>query len=639
MIPFFIFLICSLNIQQPRFAAAQQDCPPASCSPSGGPIVRFPFRLIGRHPQHCGYPGFDLSCNPTNNRTEFDFQFPARASARNIILPLSAKATVNEIDYRAQVIRLSVFRGSCLPAQVPEVSSSPSPFQFHIKIMYYGAGDGYTLFNCSGALDNYEEWARPMGPITCLARGNHRVYAYRSSTSVTDLPLSRCVKMYNVSDISEVLLDGLREYSVDDTYLHWPEPVCTNCESRANYCGFNTNNQTQCFHIPTQSHHNKQGSISDKAVIAIVVVAVFTALAFAALFYFYTLKRRKQSKERRTERFLEDHKARRLTRYTYSDIKTITDGFKHKLGQGGYGSVFRGKLSTDILVAVKVLTNIKGNGEDFINEVGTIGNIHHVNVVRLVGYCADGYKRALVYEFLENDSLNKYLSSGKQSSTVGWEKLLEIALGVARGLDYLHQGCKQRILHFDIKPHNILLDHNLNPKVADFGLAKLCSKEKSVVTMTGARGTIGYIAPEVFSRNFGKVSYKSDIYSYGMVLLDMVGGRREFGEAAAQDSGEVYFPEWMYNQLEKGEDIAIHVDNVEETDIVKRLIIVGLWCIQWYPADRPSMKLIIQMLEAQNMPIMPPNPFAASNSANSTSPLSSSSSTMYTTSTTTTFTS
>ncbi|XP_057774237.1 rust resistance kinase Lr10-like [Salvia miltiorrhiza] len=626
MILFLIFLlICSVNLEEARFAAGQGECVATSCSPSG-PIIRFPFRLKGRQPESCGYPGFELSCNPTNNRTEFDFQFPVRPSARNVVLPLSAKATVQEIDYATQVIRISVLHGSCLPPRVPQFSSSPSPFQFYVKIMYYGAGSGYTLFNCSGPLDDPRGWA--LGPIACLARGNHRVYAYRSSDSVTELPLSRCVKMYNVSDVSEVLLDGLREYSVDDTYLHWPDPDCGNCEARRMYCGFNTNNQTQCFDMPKQPHQGKQG-VSDNVVIAVVVVGVFTAaLAFAALFYMYRAKMRKQRKERRIERFLEDYKALRPTRYTYSDIKAITDGFKHKLGQGGYGTVFKGKLSTDIPVAVKVLTNIKGDGEEFINEVGTIGKIHHVNVVRLVGYCADGYRRALVYEFLENDSLNKYISSGKQGSTVGWEKLQEIALGVARGLDYLHQGCKQRILHFDIKPHNILLDHNLNPKVADFGLAKLCSKEQSVVTMTGARGTIGYIAPEVFSRNFGKVSYKSDIYSYGMVLLDMVGGRRKFG-AEAQDSGEVYFPEWMYNQLEKGEDIAIQVDKVEESEIVKRLIIVGLWCIQWYPADRPSMKLVMQMLEGENMPIMPPNPFAASNSADITS----SSSTVFSSST------
>ena len=125
-----------------------------------------------------------------------------------------------------------------------------------------------------------------------------------------------------------------------------------------------------------------------------------------------------------------------------------------------------------------------------------MGRIHHVNVVRLVGFCADGVKRALMYEFLPNDSLNKFIFSAKHS--LGWEKLQSIAIGIAKGIEYLHQGCEQRILHFDIKPHNILLDHNFNPKISDFGLAKLCSKDQSVVSMTIARGTMGYITREIF---------------------------------------------------------------------------------------------------------------------------------------------
>lgn len=352
-------------------------------------------------------------------------------------------------------------------------------------------------------------------------------------------------------------------------------------------------------------------------ITVVVVVVLVVLMVFLGLYYFISLKKKKE--EKKFAKFLENYKALKPTRFSYADIKKITEQFKDRLGKGGYGTVYKGKLTNDIFRAVKVLNQSKGNGEDFINEVSTIGRIHHINVVRLVGYCADGCRRALVYEFLPHDSLDKIIRSRKQSSSLGWEKLKQIAIGIAKGLDYLHQGCNKRILHFDIKPQNILLDQNFNPKVADFGLAKLCSREQSVVAMTAARGTIGYIAPEVFSRNFGSVSYKSDVYSYGMLLLDIVGGRKRFNSKAEESSSsEIYYPEWMYNQLEKGEEIANQIDikGEEDNKIFKKITIVGLWCIQWYPSDRPSMKVVIQMLEGENLPIMPPNPFGAAASPN-----------------------
>lgn len=257
--------------------------------------------------------------------------------------------------------------------------------------------------------------------------------------------------------------------------------------------------------------------------------------------------------------------------------------------------------------------NTKGNGEEFINEVGIIGKIHHVNVVRLVGYCADGFRRALICEFLPNDSLEKFASFDHDKHLLGWKKLLDIAMGIAKGIQYLHQGCDQQILHFDIKPHNILLDKNLNPKITDFGQAKLCSKEQNVVSMTTARGTLGYIAPEVFSRNFGNVSYKSDIYSFGMLLLEMVGGKENF-DVMVNSTNQIYFLEWIYNRLDSGEELGIRIQDEGDAKIAKKLAIVGLWCIQWYPIDRPSMHAVIQMLEGDGDTLVkPPNPFASAN--------------------------
>ena len=315
----------------------------------------------------------------------------------------------------------------------------------------------------------------------------------------------------------------------------------------------------------------------------------------------------------RIEKFLEDYKAFNPTRFSYADIKRITNGFKDKLGEGSHRAIFKGRLSNEILVAVKMLNNIdQGDGKDFINEVGTMGKIHHVNVVRLLGFCADGFHRALVYDFFSNGSLQKFTSSpANKDNFPGWEKLQKIALGIARGIEYLHQGCDHRILHFDINPRNVLLDDSLTPKITDFGLAKLCSKNQSIVSMTTARGTLGYIAPEVFSRNFGNVSYKSDIYSYGMLLLEMVGGRKNMG-MSSEENLQVLYPDWIHNLLE-GEEIHINTDDEGDVKIAKKLAIVGLWCIQWHPIERPSMKTVIQMLEGEADKLkMPPRPFDTS---------------------------
>ncbi|GLT59241.1 hypothetical protein SLA2020_320710 [Shorea laevis] len=322
---------------------------------------------------------------------------------------------------------------------------------------------------------------------------------------------------------------------------------------------------------------------------------------------------RKAAKEAqlKIEKFLEDYTALKPSRYSYADIKKITDQFRDKLGEGAYGTVFKGRLSNDALVAVKVLNNFKATGEEFINEVGSMCRIHHVNVTRLIGFCADGNKRALVYEYLPNESLEKFIFVAKEEDHhLGWEKLQDIAIGIAKGIEYLHQGCDQQILHFDIKPHNILLDKNFNPKISDFGLAKLCSKEQSAVSMTAARGTMGYIAPEVLSRNFGRVTHKSDVYSFGMLLLEMVGGRKNI-DATVESTSQVYFPEWVYNCLDRGEELRIRIENEGHAKIARKLTIVGLRCIQWYPADRPSMKAAIHMLEGEvDSLTVPPNPFS-----------------------------
>ncbi|XP_073223624.1 rust resistance kinase Lr10-like isoform X3 [Cicer arietinum] len=388
----------------------------------------------------------------------------------------------------------------------------------------------------------------------------------------------------------------------------WSEPNCKHCESKGKRCGLNNtaSKEVYCF------HKNKQGSSTALVTTGSILGSLFFILLTGAIYHIYDSYILKKEKEAIIEKFLKDYRALKPTRYSYIEIKRITNNFGDKLGQGAYGNVYKGNISKEFIVAVKILNVSLGNGQDFLNEVGTMGRIHHVNIVRLIGFCADGFKRALIYEFLPNGSLQKFINSPENKKNfLGWKKLHEVALGIAKGIEYLHQGCDQRILHFDIKPQNVLLDHNFIPKICDFGLAKLCSRDQSVVSMTAARGTLGYIAPEVFSRNFGKVSYKSDVYSYGMMLLETIGGRK-ITEDLEENTSHVHYPEWIYNLLDDQDEMRIHVDDEEDAKVARKMATVGLWCIQWHAMDRPSMQMVIQMFEGDvdKTPI-PPNPFAS----------------------------
>ncbi|KAL7171143.1 hypothetical protein ACSBR2_035902 [Camellia fascicularis] len=313
--------------------------------------------------------------------------------------------------------------------------------------------------------------------------------------------------------------------------------------------------------------------------------------------------------------FLNNYASLSPKKYTYSDVKKMTNSFRVKLGQGGYGCVFKGKLDNGCLVAVKVLKGLKGSGEEFINEVATISRTSHVNIVTLMGFCFEGHNRALIYEFMPNGSLEKFIYDGNSLTyrQLGWEVLYQIAIGIARGLEYLHRGCNMRILHFDIKPHNILLNEDFCPKISDFGLAKLCPQKESIVSLLGARGTAGYIAPEVFCRNFGRVSHKSDVYSYGMMVLEMVGGRKNI-DVKVDRTSEIYFPHWIYKRLELDEELGVHgIMNDEANESARKMIIVGLWCIQTDPLHRPSMSKVVEMLEGSMESLqVPPKPYLSS---------------------------
>ncbi|CAL8119536.1 unnamed protein product [Prunus armeniaca] len=319
---------------------------------------------------------------------------------------------------------------------------------------------------------------------------------------------------------------------------------------------------------------------------------------FLAALLIYKRRRMHLSMYSSIEDFLQSDNNLSPIRYSYSDIKKMTSRFNEKLGEGGYGSVFKGKLRSGRFVAVKILENPKANGQDFISEVATIGRIHHFNMVQLVGYCVEGSKRALIYNFMPNGSLDKYIYCKEGSNPLSCRKMYEMSLGVAQEIEYLHRGCDMQILHFDIKPHNILLDENFIPKISDFGLAKLYPVGNTIVSLTAARGTMGYMAPELFYKNIGGVSYKADVYSFGMLLMEMASRRKNLN-ASIEHSSQIYFPRWVSDQFCMGKEFEMDDATEEEKKIIKKMIITALWCIQLKPSDRPSMNKVIEMLEGE----------------------------------------
>ncbi|KAL6615830.1 hypothetical protein ACP70R_038100 [Stipagrostis hirtigluma subsp. patula] len=293
-----------------------------------------------------------------------------------------------------------------------------------------------------------------------------------------------------------------------------------------------------------------------------------------------------------------------LKRYTYSEVERMTKTFAHKLGHGTCGDVYRGNLRDGRQVAVKVLKNCKGNDKEFMNEVASIGRISHANVVPLLGFCVQGPTRALIYEYMPNGSLESYALNKDDSVQENyslwpyWEKLFDIAIGVARGLEYLHGEGSVSMVHLNVKPRNILLDQELCPKISDVGVADLCTSSESKRSNRSARVRDGYDAPEIVSRKFGAISRKSDVYSYGVTVLEMVRAKRSIGIGV--DTTSKYFAQWLYEHLDLFCSSISDISG-ETRDLVRKMIIVGLWCIQTAQMNRPSMSRVVEMLESSSM--------------------------------------
>jgi serine/threonine protein kinase len=294
--------------------------------------------------------------------------------------------------------------------------------------------------------------------------------------------------------------------------------------------------------------------------------------------------------------------------FRHIDLQRATRNFSERLGGGSFGSVFKGCLGDSVTLAVKRLDGARQGEKQFRAEVNSVGIIQHINLVKLIGFCCEDDKRLLVYEYMPNHSLDLHLFKAN-GTVLDWNLRYQIAIGVARGLAYLHTGCRDCIIHCDIKPENILLDASFVPKIADFGMAKVLGREFSQA-ITTMRGTIGYLAPEWIGGT--AITSKVDVYSYGMVLFEVISGRKNSSPEYFGDGDySSFFPMQVARKLRSGEvgslvDEKLHGDvNLNE---VERVCKVACWCIQENESARPTMAEVVQFLEGLSELGMPPLP-------------------------------
>ncbi|CAL9239666.1 unnamed protein product [Arabidopsis halleri] len=580
----------------------------------------YPFWKTGR--EDCGHPNFKLNCS-------------GGFAELNIA---SVKYRILEADYSTRLARSDYIADPCPPnpLNAPFIENVLPVVQFtadtELLTLFYGC-----RFNLSGIPANIY-----VGELGC--DGGRSYYVTRNLSSPL-LDTSRgllnnfremCKRNVSVPASGPALNDLQKSPNPDNLKMALEQGFtlevnsdCRRCLGSVGACGYNqTSSEFVCYCKDGKCRNYDEGFFHrNQFLISARIFCFFSALgALAGLVIIFLVLLcpyfRVQIFRKRKDLRLQKLKALiPLKHYTYAEVKKITKSFTEVIGRGGFGIVYSGTLCDSRMVAVKVLKDSKGtDGEDFINEVASMSQTSHVNIVSLLGFCCEGSKRAIIYEFLSNGSLDKFISD-KSSISLDLTALYGIALGVARGLEYLHYGCKTRIVHFDIKPQNVLLDDNFCPKVSDFGLAKLCEKKESIFSMLDTRGTIGYIAPEMISRVYGSVSHKSDVYSYGMLVLEMIGARKKerFDQNPTSNASSIYFPEWIYKDLEKADSEDIEkTDNggliengisSEEEEIARKMTLVGLWCIQCSPSNRPPMNRVVEMMEGSLEALeVPPRP-------------------------------
>ncbi|KAL2527432.1 Protein kinase superfamily protein [Abeliophyllum distichum] len=476
-----LYLCCTTNCQ----AQNNSFCVPSSC---GDISIRYLFRLKA-DPENCGHPEpiFMLECQ--KNRT--------------ILSSKSQRYNVHAINYNNFTIRIAdpgLDRDNY--SSCPIYSSVD--YDLSSSYMYLASSQSITLLNCISPINNSLYIENPFCGNKNAFSNSSKILSYFVNGNILGSDLEEsCTFDTVVLTSSSIPLQENATYSTIHNALafglsfafgfelSWCRVMCGECDASKGTC-IVEDNQIRCRHYCYEDTPLSERSLRCK-IMPYLCLEQFSENGKAENFNYYKVD------NETIEELLKHQDNLMPIKYSYSEIKKMTKGFKDKLGGEKCGTVFKGNLRSGPFFAIKMMANSIASGKEFINEVAKIGRIRHANVVKLIGFCIEGSNQALVYEFMPNGSLDKYVYSQEGTVSLSYRNMFKISLGMARGINYLHQDFE----HIGIKLHNILLDENLNPKISDLDLTKLYPLD-----------------------DIGGVSYKADIYNFGMMLMEMA-RRRE----------------------------------------------------------------------------------------------------------------
>ncbi|KAA8519985.1 hypothetical protein F0562_014241 [Nyssa sinensis] len=346
-------------------------------------------------------------------------------------------------------------------------------------------------------------------------------------------------------------------------------------------------------------------------IVASIVIFVILTVSISI----YLRKRKQRNQHHKIEKNLSVHEAVdgidsvESLQYDFATIRVATDNFSaaNKLGEGGFGPVYKGRLPNGQEVAVKRLSKGSGQGEqEFKNEMSLLAQLQHRNLVKLLGFCLEGEERLLIYELLTNGSLDQILFDTINGQNLDWDGRYKIIRGVAKGLLYLHEDSRLRIIHRDLKPSNVLLSKEMDPKISDFGMAKLFLQDETQGNTMRIAGTLGYMAPEVFQ---GNISVKSDVYSFGVLVLEIVSGHKIHNNFENGNNTENLLSyAWRIWREGEASNLIQPTMKTSSSSIpeIMRCIHIGLLCVQENVANRPPMASVVLMLHSMSLPLPEP---------------------------------